>query len=85
MRGRVGKEPVYINMRFRREQHRMLNGKRGDQSTGQFRTKKTFKKISEIKLSLDFFLNVPNPSSCTMAPGFTQPVTEISTRRYFWG
>jgi hypothetical protein len=29
--------------------------------------------------SLDFF-SLPNPSSRTMALGFTQPITEISTR-----
>jgi hypothetical protein len=28
--------------------------------------------------SLDFF-NLPNPSSCTMALGSTQPLTEMST------
>jgi hypothetical protein len=28
---------------------------------------------------VDFF-NLPNPSSCTMALGLTQPVTEMSTR-----
>jgi hypothetical protein len=27
----------------------------------------------------DFF-NLPNPSSCTMALGLTQPLTEMSTR-----
>jgi hypothetical protein len=26
------------------------------------------------------FLNLPNPSSCTMSPGSTQPLTEMSTR-----
>jgi hypothetical protein len=31
------------------------------------------------------FFNLPNPSSSTMALGFTQPVTELSTRKYFWG
>jgi hypothetical protein len=30
-------------------------------------------------LSLDFF-DLPNPSSCTMVLGLTQPLTEISTR-----
>jgi hypothetical protein len=29
--------------------------------------------------SLDFF-NLPNPFSCTMALGSTQPLTEMSTR-----
>jgi hypothetical protein len=29
--------------------------------------------------SLGFF-NLPNPSSCNMAPGTTQPLTEMSTR-----
>jgi hypothetical protein len=29
--------------------------------------------------SLDFF-NLPNPSSCTVALGSTQPLTEMSTR-----
>jgi hypothetical protein len=28
---------------------------------------------------VDFF-NLPNPSSCTMALGSTQPLTEMSTR-----
>jgi hypothetical protein len=27
-----------------------------------------------------FFFNLPNPSSCTMALGSTQPLTEMSTR-----
>jgi hypothetical protein len=31
------------------------------------------------------FLNLPNPSSRTMALGFTRPLTETSTRKYFWG
>jgi hypothetical protein len=34
--------------------------------------------------SLNFF-NLPNPSSRNMALGFTQPLTETSTRRYFGG
>jgi hypothetical protein len=29
---------------------------------------------------VDFFFNLPNPSSRTMAPGSTQPPTEMSTR-----
>jgi hypothetical protein len=29
---------------------------------------------------VDFFFNLTNPSSRTMARGLTQPVTEISTR-----
>jgi hypothetical protein len=32
-----------------------------------------------------FFLNLPNPSSRTVALGFAQPLTELSTRKYFWG
>jgi hypothetical protein len=32
--------------------------------------------------SLNFF-NLPNPSSCTMALGLTQPLTEMSTRKCF--
>jgi hypothetical protein len=31
------------------------------------------------------FFNLPNLSSHTMALGFIQPITELSTRRYFWG
>jgi hypothetical protein len=31
-------------------------------------------------IEVDFFFNLPNPSSCTMALGSTQPVTEMSTR-----
>jgi hypothetical protein len=34
--------------------------------------------------SLNVF-SVPNPSSRTMALGFTQPLTEMSSRRYIWG
>jgi hypothetical protein len=30
------------------------------------------------------FLNLPYPSSHTMALGFNQPLTEMSTRRSFW-
>jgi hypothetical protein len=30
-------------------------------------------------------LNLPDPSSLTMTLGFVQPLTEISTRRSFWG
>jgi hypothetical protein len=30
-------------------------------------------------------LNLPNPSSCTMALGSTQPLTEMSTRNLPWG
>jgi hypothetical protein len=32
---------------------------------------------------IDFFLKIRNPSSRTMAQEFTQPLTEMSTRRYF--
>jgi hypothetical protein len=31
------------------------------------------------------FFNLPNPSSCTMALGFTQPLTEMSTGKSFLG
>jgi hypothetical protein len=31
------------------------------------------------------FLNLPNPSSCTMALGSTQPLTEMSTRNLTGG
>jgi hypothetical protein len=31
------------------------------------------------------FFNEPILSSCTMALGFTEPLTEMSTRRNFWG
>jgi hypothetical protein len=34
--------------------------------------------------SLHFF-NLPNPYSRTMALGLTQPLTEMSTRKCFWG
>jgi hypothetical protein len=30
---------------------------------------------------VDFFFNLPNPSSRTMALGSTQPLTEMSTRK----
>jgi hypothetical protein len=31
------------------------------------------------------FFNLPGPSSRTMAHGLAQPLTEMNTRRYFWG
>jgi hypothetical protein len=31
------------------------------------------------------FSSLPNPSSCNMALGFTQPLTEMCTRKCFWG
>jgi hypothetical protein len=31
------------------------------------------------------FFNLLNPSSRTMALGFTQPLTEMNIRRSFWG
>jgi hypothetical protein len=34
---------------------------------------------------IDFFFNLPNPFGRTMALGFTQPLTEMSTKRFFWG
>jgi hypothetical protein len=37
---------------------------------------------STLDQVIAFFFNAPNPSSCTMAPGFTQPLTEINTRRF---
>jgi hypothetical protein len=41
-------------------------------------------RVRVLMRSLNFF-NLPNPSSCTMALGFTQPLTETSTRRYSGG
>jgi hypothetical protein len=32
----------------------------------------------------EFFFNLPTPFSRTMALGFIQLLTEMSTRRYFW-
>jgi hypothetical protein len=37
-----------------------------------------------LMTSLNFF-NLPKPSSSTVAMGFTQPLTEMSARRYIWG
>jgi hypothetical protein len=34
---------------------------------------------------VDFFFNLPNPSSCTMALRLTQPLTEMSTRKICGG
>jgi hypothetical protein len=34
---------------------------------------------------MNFFFNLPNPSSRTMALGFAEPLTEISIRRSFRG
>jgi hypothetical protein len=31
------------------------------------------------------FLSCPNPTSCTMALGLTQPLTELSTGNFPWG
>jgi hypothetical protein len=64
-----------------------------------FRRLKPCKKVSKIGVSclketLDFsfwerkkgisITRVTNPSSRTMALGSTQPLTKMSTRRYFW-
>jgi hypothetical protein len=35
--------------------------------------------------SLDFFVQLPNPSNRNMALGFSQPLTKMSTRKYFLG
>jgi hypothetical protein len=58
----------------------------------KFIAMRAFKKyVAAIKLSsildedIDFFFNLSNPSSRTMALGFTQPVTGMSTRKSFWG
>jgi hypothetical protein len=34
---------------------------------------------------VDFFFNLPNPASRTMALGSTQPLTEMSTRNFYVG
>jgi hypothetical protein len=34
----------------------------------------------EVLMRSGHFFNLPNPSSCTMVLGFTQPLTEMSTR-----
>jgi hypothetical protein len=34
---------------------------------------------------IDFFFNLPNPSSRTVSPGLTPSLTEISTRTCLWG
>jgi hypothetical protein len=36
----------------------------------------------DSRLDLWFFFNAPNPSSRSMAPGFTRPVIGMSTRRF---
>jgi hypothetical protein len=40
-------------------------------------------RVQDPMMSLNF-CNLPNPSSCTMTLGFTQPLTEMSTIRSFW-
>jgi hypothetical protein len=42
---------------------------------------------SRVRVSMTslFFFNLPSPSSRTMALGLTQPQTEMSTRKCFWG
>jgi hypothetical protein len=37
-----------------------------------------------LMISLNFF-NLPNPSSCTVALGFTEPLTEMSIRNLHGG
>jgi hypothetical protein len=34
----------------------------------------------QVPGEVDFFFNLPNPSSCTMALGSTHPLTEMCTR-----
>jgi hypothetical protein len=38
-----------------------------------------------VPMRLSIFFNVFNPSCSTVALGFTQSLTEMSTRRSFWG
>jgi hypothetical protein len=40
------------------------------------------KTAGSIPEEVDFFFNLPNPSSRTMALGSTQPLTEMSTRNF---
>jgi hypothetical protein len=37
--------------------------------------------LVRVPVEVDFF-SLPNPSSCTMALGLTQPLTEMSTRNF---
>jgi hypothetical protein len=37
-----------------------------------------------FQMSSSNVFNLPNPSGRTIALGFTQPVTEMSTRKCFW-
>jgi hypothetical protein len=34
---------------------------------------------------IDFFFNLPNPFNLNVGLGFTQHLTETSTRRFVWG
>jgi hypothetical protein len=34
---------------------------------------------------IECFFNLPKPSRCIIALGFTKPLTEMSTRRSLWG
>jgi hypothetical protein len=40
---------------------------------------------SNLEQSLSIQFNLPNPSSRTIALGFTERLIEMSTRRSFWG
>jgi hypothetical protein len=42
------------------------------------------KAVFQVLMPLNFF-NLPHPSSLTMALGPTQPLTELSTIKSFWG
>jgi hypothetical protein len=39
---------------------------------------------SSLDEVVEFIFNLPKPSRCTMALGFTQALTEMSTRKYSW-
>jgi hypothetical protein len=46
----------------------------------------TVKKVVDlIPSEVTEFFNLPNNSSCTIALGLTQPPTEMSTIKSFWG
>jgi hypothetical protein len=40
---------------------------------------------TELSRLQSISFSLPNPSIRTMALGLTQPVSEVSTRKYFWG
>jgi hypothetical protein len=59
-------------------------GSRGRETVDRYATSRKVAVRIRIK-SFFFFFNLPNRFSLDMALAFTEPLTEISTRKCFWG